>query len=69
MSRTVLIAGLALSLASCGSDPADTSGDTASDPAVPELEILAEYGGPDGGYDYLSVDSDARRLFARRGER
>lgn len=66
MSRAVLIVGLALSLASCGSDPADASGDAASDPAVPELAILAEYGGPDGGYDYLSVDSDARRVFAAR---
>ncbi len=66
MSRAVLIVGLALSLASCGSDPADASGDAASDPAVPELAILAEHGGPDGGYDYLSVDSDARRVFAAR---
>lgn len=66
MSRAVLIAGLGLALASCGGDPEDTSRDTAGDRAVPGLEILAEYGGPDGGYDYLSVDSDARRLFAAR---
>lgn len=65
MSRAVLVAGLGLALASCG-DPEDLSREAAGDRTAPQLEILAEYGGPDGGYDYLSVDSDARRVFAAR---
>lgn len=54
-------AAAALALGGCSADAPDKA-----EPARHAHKVVQTISGPDGAYDYLSVDSDAKRLFSAR---
>lgn len=64
MSRLTILA-TALALAACNGEQAPAPKPSAS-PETTGHAVVQRIAGPDGGYDYLSVDSAAKRLFAAR---
>jgi DNA-binding beta-propeller fold protein YncE len=61
LSLTALM--LAAGLASCSPKPATPAG---SETAAPVWKVVDNLKAPEGGYDYASIDADARQLFIGR---
>jgi len=61
LSLSALI--LAVGLAACSPKPATPAG---SETAAPVWKVIETLKAPEGGYDYASIDADARQLFIGR---